>query len=75
MNPQELVVDKLNDIPHVTETEVFNELLLVNNKAIFQLSPYVLADLWNKSDAVQIGIVNGRTAADFMVSPVTSVNK
>jgi len=66
MNVQEAAIDKLNDIPHVTEADVFTDLMLANKDTCFQFSPYVLAGMWNESDAVKFGFAKGRTAADFM---------
>ena len=65
MNEQEKVIDKLLDVPNVSETSVFDELVKVNNEAFAKFSSYILADMWNGSKAVKFGFANGRVAADF----------
>lgn len=65
MTPQEKVIDKLLDIPSITEESVFDALIKVNQEDTFQLSPCILAGMWNKSEAVKYGFAKGRTAADF----------
>ena len=63
---QDEIVDKLMDVPNVTEDDVFKELLEYNNGADVKMSAYVLSNKWNASDAVKFGMVRGKTAADFM---------
>ena len=68
-NKQEEVIDKLLDVPHVTEDSVFVNLIEANNTEQFKFSSYVLADMWNKSEAVTLGMCRGRTANDFHSHP------
>ena len=63
---QEKVIDKLMDIPNVTEQQVFAELIKVNHESMFKMSSYVLAKMWNNHIAVKSGMVKAKTANDFM---------
>ena len=66
MSPQEKVLDRLEDAPNVSEEKVFQNLIKVNNESQFRLSGYVLADMWNKTDAVSFKFAKPRTAHDFL---------
>lgn len=63
---QEVVVDKLMDIPNVTEQQVFAELIKVNKESMLKMSSYILAKMWNNTMAVKCGMVKAKTANDFM---------
>ena len=69
MSKQQIVIDKLMDvipsnIDEISE-KIFLELIECNNNEFMKLSSYVLCEMWNKSDAVLIGWVSGKTANDF----------
>jgi hypothetical protein len=53
MNELLSTIDKLNDIPNVSEEYVFNLVLKTNENSNFKLSSYDLSKLWNNSDAVK----------------------
>lgn len=63
---QEVVLDKMMDVPNINEENVFNELVKVNNESTCRLSAYGLSIMWNNTDAVKFSFINGRTANDFM---------
>jgi len=63
---QDEIIDKLMDVPNITAESVFNELREYNNNADIKFSSYVLANMWNASEAVKFRMVQGKTAADFM---------
>ena len=63
---QHEIIDKLMDLPRITEEEVFDELVNFNKYAQFKFSPYVLANMWNETTAVKSGFASGKTANDFM---------
>ncbi len=63
---QEIVIDKLMDIPNVTEQQVFAELIKVNRESMLKMSSYILCKMWNNHIAVKSGMVKAKTANDFM---------
>jgi len=69
MNELLSTIDKLNDIPNVSEEYVFNLVLKTNENSNFKLSSYDLSKLWNNSDAVKFCFANAKTANDFMTTP------
>ena len=60
------ILDKLNDVPNIKEESVFKEIIEFNKKSLIQPSSYVLSYMWNNTDAAKFGLVNKKTAAEFM---------